>query len=88
MIVEGLIQEMGIDFCQLILRWGIDPSCWQFCLAGVNRIPCVLMYRFLQGCSMLILLGKETTAVQLMDGDGKAGRRQSAKQGNCFAGVQ
>lgn len=80
------IQEMGIDFSQLILRWGIDPGCWQFCSEGKNWIPCVLMYRFLQGCSMLILLGKETTAVQirLTDGRWEAGRRQRAKQGNLF----
>lgn len=80
------IQEMGIDFSQLILRWGIDPGCWQFCSEGKNWIPCVLMYRFVQGCSMLILLGKETTAVQirLTDGRWEAGRWQRAKQGNLF----
>lgn len=73
MIAAGLIQEMGIDFCQLISRWGIDPGCWQFGLEGENRISCALMYRFLQGCSVLILSGKETTAEQVRLMDGEAG---------------
>lgn len=50
----------------------------------------MLMYRFLQGCSVLILFDKEIAAVWklLMVAEVEVGRRQRAEQGRNFACVQ